>query len=319
MTELPESTTTESTDGANQVPRPARRQTQSYLMELLVSQGLRAKKEFGQNFLIDLNLLELLVNSARIARNDVVLEVGAGTGGLTSRLVREAGHVVSIEIDHGFFALASSEVESAQNITLLRTDVLAGKNKIEPAVMEAVSNAMSRLGVDHYHLVANLPYDVASAVIANTILHDIPIRSLTFTVQLEVGERIVASPGSKDFGPLSVLAQTVGSASIIRTLSPKAFWPRPKVDSAFVRIDIDPQREPDREELRRYHRFIRDLFTHRRKNLRGSLVSLPEFKPMKDEIPRLLEEVGLSRDDRAESLSPDQLRSLYRHLLMRKG
>ncbi len=123
MTELPESITTESNEGGTAVPRPARRQTQSYLMELLVSQGLRAKKEFGQNFLIDLNLLDLLVNSAQISRGDVVLEVGAGTGGLTSRLVQEAGYVVSIEIDHGFFALASSEVESAQNITLLRTDV----------------------------------------------------------------------------------------------------------------------------------------------------------------------------------------------------
>ncbi|MBY0587973.1 16S rRNA (adenine(1518)-N(6)/adenine(1519)-N(6))-dimethyltransferase RsmA [bacterium] len=298
---------------------PPRRQTQTYLMELLTSQGLRAKKDFGQNFLIDLNLLDLLVRSSPITKRDVVLEVGAGTGGLTSRLVEHAGRVVSVEIDHGFFALASSEVENARNVTLLRADALAGKNRIEPAVMEAVASAMKEMGVDHYHLVANLPYDIASSIIANAILHELSIRSLTFTVQLEVGQRILAEPGSRDYGPLSILAQTVGSATLLRTLSPKAFWPRPKVDSAFVRIDVDPLKEPDRTDLARFHRFIRDLFTHRRKNIRGSLMSLPEFKPLKNEIPVWLEELGISRDDRAEVISPAKLRELYQQLTKRDG
>jgi 16S rRNA (adenine1518-N6/adenine1519-N6)-dimethyltransferase len=286
-------------------------------MELLTSQGLRAKRDFGQNFLIDLNLLDLLVRSAHITKKDVVLEVGAGTGGLTSRLAEQAGRVVSVEIDHGFFALASSEVESATNVTLLRTDALAGKNRLEPTVMDAVGLAMREMGTDHYHLVANLPYDIASSVIANSILHELSIRSLTFTVQLEVGQRIVAEPGTRDYGPLSILAQTVGSARLIRTLSPKAFWPRPKVDSAFVRVEIDPAKEPDRTDLANFHRFVRDLFIHRRKNLRGSLVSMPEFKPRKGEIAALLEEIGLARDNRAEATPATKLRELYRHLSRR--
>jgi 16S rRNA (adenine1518-N6/adenine1519-N6)-dimethyltransferase len=101
---------------------------------------------------------------------------------------------------------------------------------------------------------------------------------------------------------------------MLRTLSPKAFWPRPKVDSAFVRIEVDRARETDRADLLMFHRFIRDLFTHRRKNLRGSLVSLPEFKPLKNEMAGLLEEVGLSRDDRAECVPAPKLRELYRRL-----
>ena len=150
-----------------------KRQTLSYLAQLLASQGLRAKKQFGQNFLVDLNLLDLLVRKAHISKDDVLLEVGAGTGGLTTRLVEEAGYVVSVEIDDGFYKLASTEVESADNITLLHTDVLKNKNNIQPIVMEAVAEAIKTMKTDHYHIVANFPYDVASAIIANTLLHEI--------------------------------------------------------------------------------------------------------------------------------------------------
>lgn len=292
----------------------AKRQTQSYLMETFAALGLRAKREFGQNFLIDLNLLDLLLRSARLTKGDVVLEVGAGTGGLTSRLAEEAGEVVSIEIDPGFYRLAAVEVENASNVTLINTDVLAGKNKLEPAVMEAVSAAMQRIGADHYHLVANLPYDVASSVVANCLLGNLPVRGLTFTVQYEVGLRISAMPGDRDYGPLSVLSRTLGDVRLIRTLPPSAFWPRPKVDSAFVRIEVDPERKKSLPDLREYHAFVRMIFIHRRKNLRGSILSVPDYKPLKGTIDTLLADVGLTRDDRAERLDPDRLLALYRRL-----
>ena len=291
-----------------------KRQTLSYLAQLLASQGLRAKKQFGQNFLVDLNLLDLLVRNARIGKDDVVLEVGAGTGGLTTRLVEEAGHVVTVEIDDGFYKLASTEVEAADNVTLLHADVLKNKNQIEPKVMEVVAEAISKMKTDHYHIVANFPYDVASAIIANTLLHDIEVRSMTFTVQYEAALRIVAQPGNRDYGPLSILVQTLGSAEIFRTLPPSAFWPRPKVDSAFVRIEIKPGRKKQIPDLKKFHFFVRQLFIHRRKNLRGGIVGTVEYKPIKKQVPELLAEIGLDRDDRAEGLPPEKLFELFKHL-----
>jgi 16S rRNA (adenine1518-N6/adenine1519-N6)-dimethyltransferase len=290
----------------------------AYLSGLLAAQGLRAKREFGQNFLIDLNLLDLLVRSAPVTGKDVVLEVGAGTGGLTTRLTEVAGYVVSVEIDPGFYQLACAEVESASNVTIVSTDILKGKNQLEPAVMDLIRAKMADLGRDHYHLVANLPYDVASSVIGNAILHELPIRSLTFTVQYEVGLRILAEPGTRDYGPLAVLTRTVGQATLIRVLPPAAFWPRPKVDSAFVRIDVDPDHHAKIPDLGAFHHFVRQLFIHRRKNLRGGIASIPDFKPLKKEIVSVLEACGLDREDRAESLSPATIYELY-HCLNERG
>lgn len=291
---------------------PSRRQTRSYLQNLLESYGLRPRRQFGQNFLIDLNLLELLVRAAEIPQGGVVLEVGAGTGGLTTQLASAAARVVSIEIDRGFYGLVSEAVRDFNNVTIVNTDVLAGKNQVAPAVLEALNTAMSEAGQSEYQLVANLPYEVSSMVISNLLLEDLPVRSMTVTVQLEMGDRILARQGRKDYGPLSVLASTVGEAQLIRTLPPEAFWPRPKVRSAIIKIDVKDR--GDLPKLREFHRFVRDLFIHRRKNLRGSIVSIPRFKPLKASVAGMLEGIGLSAQDRAEQLSPKQLRTLYETL-----
>lgn len=301
-----------ATPALGRPPNP--RQTLSYLSNLFASQGLRAKRRLGQNFLIDLNLLDLLVRASGVGKSDVVLEVGAGTGGLTTRLAGVAGRVVSVEIDSGFHRLVQQEVRSLPNVTLLHADALAGKNRVEPAVLAAVRDAMQNLGVDHYHLVANLPYDIASSLIANLILNELEVRTLTFTVQLEVAMRILAEPGTRDYGPLGVLTATAGSARLIRTLKPSVFWPRPKVDSAIVRVDVDRSRKRATPDLAAFHNFVRLLFIHRRKNLRGSVLSVAEYKPLKKRLPSLFAEIGLDRDDRAEALAPPVLQRLFRRL-----
>ncbi|QDU63943.1 Ribosomal RNA adenine dimethylase [Planctomycetes bacterium Pan216] len=291
-------------------PRP----TRTYLKGLLDSFGLRPRRQYGQNFLIDLNLLELLARTAEIGPNDVVLEVGAGTGGLTNRLADLAREVVSVEIDPGFYELARKETRARPNLTLLHMDALKGKNRVQPEVLTALEEAMRRAEASSYKLVANLPYDVAASLVGNLLLERLEVDSMTMTVQLEVGERLVAEPGSKDYGPLSALVASVGEGRIVRQMPPSAFWPRPKVTSAIVRIDVDAQRRSDLEELSAQHRFVRDLFTHRRKSLRAALISLPRYKPLKARMTDLLESVGVTGDGRAEQLSPAELVRI-RHVL----
>ena len=290
---------------------PDRRQTQSYLRELLEANGLRPLRQLGQNFLIDLNLIDLLVRESGVTSKDVVLEVGAGTGGLTTRLANVAARVVSVECDRGFHRLALSQIGAAANVTLLECDVLANKNRMEPRVLDAVAQALRETQADTYHLVANLPFDVAAAVIGNLLLEDLPIRSMTVTSQLEVGERMTAQVGTREYGPLTVLIDQVGHSSILRVLPPSVFWPRPNVTSCFVRIDIDPKRDAQLPELREWRRFVRDLFMHRRKTLRAAIARVPGYKRLKPLLTDLLQSLELASDARAEQLTSDQLRTLF--------
>jgi 16S rRNA (adenine1518-N6/adenine1519-N6)-dimethyltransferase len=291
------------------------RQTQGYLRNLLDANGLRPRRQLGQNFLIDLNLLEMLVESAHVGPEDVVLEVGSGTGGLTSRLGALAKRVVTVEIDPGFQRLVRREIAGLSNVELICGDVLEGKNKINPEVMAAVRRALDETGRSHFHLVANLPYDVATSVVGNLMLEDAEVRSLTITVQYEVGQRMIAEPGKKDYGPLSVLIQRLGRARWLRTLGPSVFWPRPNVDSCFLRIEVDPGGRADLPQMRIWHRFVRDLFMHRRKTLRSAIASIPGYKQIKPKLDGVLAGLGIPGEVRAETLAPAQLFDLHAALL----
>lgn len=299
-------------DPSNETSEPGgKHQTRSYLQGMLEANGLRPRRQLGQNFLIDLNLLELLVRASSLRPDDVVLEIGTGTGGLTSRVAERVAHVVSVEIDPGFHKLAQRETQHLSNITLLQCDALAGKNKLNPLVVDTLGEVLQRTGASRYELVANLPYDVSTAVIGNLLLNDLPIGAATVTVQQEFGERLVATPGSKDYGPLSILVQRVGDAQWVRTLPPTVFWPRPKVVSAIIRIHVHPEKRADLPFLRQFHAFLRDLFIHRRKVLRAALASMPSGRMPKREVDEILSKLNLEGSLRAEQLSPSQLEELF--------
>src|SRR5947209_15611974 len=139
---------------------PAPRQTLSYLQRLFQERSIRPKNKLGQNFLIDLNLIELIVRSAELTRDDLAVEIGSGTGGLTSRLADSAGAVLTVEIDPAFAALVKETLGDRPNITFLHTDVLKNKNHLNPEVLEAIANLRQRLHPQRLKLVANLPYGV---------------------------------------------------------------------------------------------------------------------------------------------------------------
>jgi 16S rRNA (adenine1518-N6/adenine1519-N6)-dimethyltransferase len=285
---------------------PSTRQTLSYLRNLFAERGIKPKNKLGQNFLIDLNLLDLLLRSAELTREDLVLEVGSGTGSLTAQLVEQAGAVVSVEIDPAFAALTEESIAQRDRIAFLRNDILRNKNELDPNVLRALADVGQRCGTQRIKLVSNLPYAVAVPVIANLLLCDLALERMVVTVQWEIAERLLAAPATKDYGALAVLVQSLADVDLIRRLSPKVFWPRPLVDSAIVCIRPNTAKRRHVGDPVRFRAFLRDLYVHRRKNLRGALASLPKRDLNKSEVDARLAELGLDGSLRAEVLDLEQ-------------
>lgn len=280
------------------------RQTRTYLMSLFERHGLHPRHDLGQNFLIDLNLHDLIVAEADLSENDVALEIGTGTGALTSALSQNAGAVVSVEYDRRVQELAREIVGNRPNVTLLNCDALKNKNQINPAVMEAVRTALSAESRRTLKLVANLPYNVATPVISNIIASDLPWSRMVVTIQYELAERMSAEPGTSDYSALTAWLQSQTQVKVVRKLSPAVFWPRPQVDSAIVRIDPDPELARQIVNREFLQVFLRDIFTQRRKRLRGVMASMYAKDIDKEGIDRVFAEAGVAVDVRAEELAP---------------
>jgi 16S rRNA (adenine1518-N6/adenine1519-N6)-dimethyltransferase len=281
------------------------RQTLSYLQKLFEEHDLRPKNKLGQNFLIDLNLIELIIRSAELTKEDLVLEVGTGTGSLTSRLAEAAGHVISVEIDPGFRALAAEILDGKPAVTLLLADILKNKNELNPDVLSLMRQRLDN-DLSQLKLVSNLPYVVATPVVSNLLLEALPVERMVVTVQWEIAARLTASPGSKDYGALSVLVQSLADVEIIRRLAPPVFWPRPKVDSAIVAVRPSASKRAHVGAVHRFRSFLRDLYVHRRKNLRGALSGWPSGRRDKSEVDSRLASLGIPGTIRAEELDIEQ-------------
>ncbi len=285
-------------------------QTISFLTRRFREIGIRPMTRHGQNFLIDANLQQLLVNRANLDFKDVVLEVGTGTGSLTLLLADRVTAVVSVEIDRHLHELARDELEDCHNVYLLQYDVLASKNRIESRVMEAVQRTVVEKQARHWKLVANLPFNVATPLISNLLLVDDAPRSMTVTIQRELADRIVAKPSTKDYGALSVWIQSQCTAEIVRQLPPSVFWPRPKVESAIIHIERDDHRRDAIPDRRYWHDFARALFFHRRKYLRTVLQSAFKRRLTKEEVGQVIQQCHVVPTVRGEQLSLEQVFTL---------
>jgi 16S rRNA (adenine1518-N6/adenine1519-N6)-dimethyltransferase len=282
------------------------RQTLSYLRNLFDERGIHPKNKLGQNFLIDLNLIDLIVRTAELTKEDLAFEVGSGTGSLTARLAEEAGAVLSVELDPAFFAMAGETVGGRDNVVLVQADVLRNKNNLNPDFLARLEELRKERNLPGLKLVANLPYAVATPVIANFLLTELPLERMVVTVQWEIAERLTARPGVKDYGALAVLVQSLADVELIRRLPPAVFWPRPQVESAIVCIRPNAGKRANVGDVMGFRNFLRDLYTHRRKNLRGALTGWPSGRRDKADVDRKLAELGIDGTVRAEDLDLEQ-------------
>lgn len=275
--------------------------TKQQLEQFLNQAGVTPRRQWGQNFLIDLNLMRLLVDTAQLQGNETVLEVGAGTGSLTDLVAPRAGRVIAVEIDKTLAAVAAEELRQHNNVTLMNTDILSSKHAINNMVLDAVAASQAELQ-GPFIMIANLPYQVSAPLMMNLLFGNLTCQAMYVTVQLEVATRMTAAPGTKEFGPLSILLQATGQVRQIRKIKPTAFWPMPNVFSAMVRWQRDDALNNQIRDIQALKKIVDLLLGHRRKTIKSCL-SLGQIEC--DPIP-LSQELRIDLNARAETLSVEK-------------
>jgi 16S rRNA (adenine1518-N6/adenine1519-N6)-dimethyltransferase len=281
-------------------------QTKSEIRTLLATAGIAPRHRYGQNFLIDLNLMNRLVAAAEVRPADVILEVGAGTGSLTEILLDHGARVVAVEIDHGLQRLLRERLAKHAHFALVQADVLAGKHQLNPLVINALNERPPRAG-GAYKLVANLPYQVATPLLMELLYTQPQFERLTCTIQREVGERLVAEPRTEAYGPVSVICQTLAEIDTIAILPPAAFWPRPSVQSIMLTIRPRPAAHVDLDDVPAFVRFVQQGFAQRRKMLRRIIRDWDLLDAL-----AAFHQTGVPPDSRPEELTPETWRAFHR-------
>lgn len=283
-------------------------QTISEIRDLLAGAGLSPLHRFGQNFLIDLNLMRKLVDAAEVGPADVVLEVGPGTGSLTEVMLERGARVIAVEIDHGFQQLLHSRLDTQPRFTLIAGDALAGKHALNPQIAVEFERQIPDSGGSR-KLVANLPYQIATPLVMELLHCTPPLSCLACTIQKEVAERLRAVPGAADYGPLSVITQTLALVEWIAKLPPTVFWPAPTVESAMVKLTPIARSELPVTDPEGFARFVQAGFAQRRKMLRR-LIKEMNISNAESRFAA----AGISPEARPESLSVAQWQQFHRVL-----
>jgi len=283
-------------------------QTKNDIQFLLESAGIRPNKRLGQHFLIDLNLLAKLVEAADVAKDDVVLEVGCGTGALTQALAERCGKVIAVEIDPALAQIASQQLEEKSNVQILNTDILENKHNLSGAVIKAIESARKE-NKGRFLLVANLPYNAASGVMINLITEPLDsamsVDAMYVTVQKEVAERMTAKPGTRNYGTLSIFLNVTGEVKLLRILKPSVFWPQPRVNSAMISFVRDRNKIRRISNMEIFSRLVGLFMQHRRKMLKA-IVKFAAGDFTEIDWENLFGQCGIDSRKRPENLSPNE-------------
>ena len=280
-------------------------QTKQQIRQLLSLAGVSPNKRLGQHFLIDLNLMRLLVDSANIRKNDVVLEVGCGTGSMTEALAERAGKVVAVEFDPKLTEITRGRLTRSAGVNLINADILESKNTISRSVTSAVTLAKKKC-TGRFLLVANLPYNVASPVMMNLVTGPTKADEMYVTVQKEVADRMTAGAGSGDYGILSIFLAATGRVKTIRVLKPSVFWPQPQVDSAMVSFVRDTAKSERIADMELFSETVHLFMSHRRKTVQSCCKLAGGRLARVANWPEIFEQCGIKPIWRPEEVDPEK-------------
>ena len=270
-------------------------------IEVLQKYNFVFQKKFGQNFLIDTHVLDKIIGSAEITKDDVVLEIGPGIGTMTQYLACAAKKVIAVEIDKALIPILEDTLSEYENVRVINHDVL----KVDIAKLAEEENGGKPIKV-----VANLPYYITTPIIMGLFENHVPIKSITVMVQKEVADRMQAGPGSKDYGALSLAVQFYAKPEIVANVPPNCFMPRPKVGSAVIRLTCHQEKPVQVQDEKLMFNIIRASFNQRRKTLVNGLKNSQEIPFSKEQIEQALGMCGLSLSVRGEALTLAQFAQL---------
>lgn len=271
-------------------------------IEILDKYGFSFQKKYGQNFLIDENVVRKIVREAGVTKDDFVLEIGPGIGTMTQILCEEAREVVAVEIDKKLIPILENDTLSYyNNVTVINEDVL----KLDIVKLAAEHNNSEPIKV-----VANLPYYITTPIVMGLFESKVPLDSITIMVQKEVADRMQVGPGTKDYGALSLAVQYYAKPQVVLTVPASCFMPRPNVDSAVIKLERykEPPVKADNEKL--MFGIIRASFNQRRKTMTNSVCGCAELGITKEKLIEALEECNLSTTVRGEALTLEQFAKL---------
>ena len=264
--------------------------------------GFSFQKKFGQNFLIDENVVEKIVRDAGVTKDDFVLEIVPGIGTMTQILCENAREVVAVEIDDKLIPILTEDTLSwYDNVTVIHEDILK---------LDIVKLANERNGGKPIKVVANLPYYITTPIIMGLFESHVPLDSITIMVQKEVADRMQVGPGTKDYGALSLAVQYYAKPQIILNVPASCFMPRPNVDSAVIQLTRYEKPPVEVKDEHLMFRLIRASFNQRRKTMTNSVGNSPELSVSKEQMAAALEKCGLSATVRGEALTLAQFAEL---------
>lgn len=269
---------------------------------VLQKYGFHFQKKYGQNFLIDSNILDKIIRAADVNRDDCVLEIGPGIGTMTQYLCEHAREVVAVEIDKKLIPILEQDTLSAyKNVTIINEDIL--KVDINAIVQEKNNGKPIKV-------VANLPYYITTPIIMGLFESHVPLESITIMVQKEVAERMQVGPGTKDYGALSLAVQYYAKPEVMLIVPAGCFMPRPNVDSSVIKLTRHEKPCVSVSDEKWMFDIIRASFNQRRKTLVNGLGNAPELNLTKENILSALEKTGLLPTVRGEALTLEQFASL---------
>ena len=259
------------------------------------------QKKFGQNFLIDTNVLDKIIASAKITKEDCVLEIGPGIGTMTQYLAESAGEVVAVEIDKALIPILEDTLSAYDNVTIINEDILK---------VDINQIAQERNGGKPIKVVANLPYYITTPIIMGLFESHVPLKSITIMVQKEVADRMQVGPGTKDYGALSLAVQYYAKPEIVANVPPNCFIPRPNVGSAVIRLTRYEEPPVQVKDEKLMFALIRASFNQRRKTLVNGLGNAAGLQVTKEQVLNALEQMKLPATVRGETFTLEQFAML---------